>query len=166
MPSTAEFQRRIATLEAKISKQETLLNTVSTSQKSTQSQLTSSLTGGNLTVKWQNVRGMAKAQDNATVGATVGENLNGASGELLSITGDEFTMDAANSITITDSNVSADSIILFSPTNADAATLMGSALSLYEDKLSRSAGTSFTVKTASGASASGAENFQYIIINN
>jgi hypothetical protein len=49
------------------------------------------------------------------------------------------------------------------PTNSAAATLQGSAKSLYVS--AKNAGASFVVTTASGASAAGGETLDYIIAN-
>ncbi len=73
-----------------------------------------------------------------------------------------FTMAAAASKVITDANVSTTSVIPPpTPTNAAAATLMGSTKSLY---ITVGSG-SFTVTTASGVAAAGTETFSYIVFN-
>lgn len=74
-----------------------------------------------------------------------------------------FTMAAAATKTVTDANVKASSTILLIDTNAAAATLQGSAKRIYPSAIS--AGTSFTVSTASGGNAAGAEAFLYLLIN-
>ncbi|MFZ5447070.1 MAG: hypothetical protein ACOZFS_00330 [Thermodesulfobacteriota bacterium] len=78
-----------------------------------------------------------------------------------------FTMAAANSKTVANAYVGAASdskcVITFSPVNAAAATLMGSAKCLYEDVAGRIANTSFIVKTANGTNAVGTEIFYYKI---
>ena len=71
-----------------------------------------------------------------------------------------FTLAAAASTTITQPAVQSNSEISLSPTNAAAATLQGSAKALY---YTITAGTSFTVLTASGGNAAGTETFSYII---
>lgn len=71
-----------------------------------------------------------------------------------------FTMPAASSLTITNPAIKGNSFITLMPTNADAATLMGSAKSLYYTII---AGTSFTVTTADAANALGTETFLYMI---
>ena len=71
-----------------------------------------------------------------------------------------FTMPAANTLTIQNTGVKANSVIILTPTNASAATLMGAATALY---YTISAGTSFTVNTASGGSAAGTEQFSFVI---
>ena len=73
-----------------------------------------------------------------------------------------FTMDAAATKTVADANVKSNSIIVLVDKNASAATLQGSAKRLYPSALS--AGASFTVATASTASAAGTEIFSYVII--
>ena len=74
-----------------------------------------------------------------------------------------FTLSAAATLTVTQTGVTADSIILLSPTNASAATLMGSAKALYIS--ARTAGASFQVSTASGGNAAGTEVFSYVVVN-
>ena len=71
-----------------------------------------------------------------------------------------FTMPAAASLVIPQATIKSNSVVVLSPTNASAATLMGSAKALY---YTISAGTSFTVLTASGANAAGTETFSYEI---
>ena len=70
-----------------------------------------------------------------------------------------FTMAASASKVVTDANVIASSMILLSPTNAAAGTLMGGTKSLY---VTAAAG-SFTVTTASGVAAAGTETFKYFV---
>lgn len=73
-----------------------------------------------------------------------------------------FTMSATASKVITDANVTTSSFIPPpTPTNAAAATLMGSTKSLY---VTLAAG-SFTVTTASGVAAAGTETFSYAVFN-
>lgn len=74
-----------------------------------------------------------------------------------------FALAAAPTTTVTDANVKASSIIWPVPTNAAAATLMGSAKSLYVS--ARNAGTSFVVATADGTAAAGGQTFAYVILN-
>jgi hypothetical protein len=73
-----------------------------------------------------------------------------------------FTCAAAATTTVTQASVTASGRILLTPTNAAAATLMGSVKSLYIS--ARTAGTSFAVTTASGAAAAGTETFEYVIV--
>lgn len=73
-----------------------------------------------------------------------------------------FTFPAAISTVITDSRVAAESVITLIPTNAAAATLVGSSKSPYVS--AKVAGVSFTVATASGVAASGTETFSYTIV--
>ncbi|SRR5579883_398380 len=73
-----------------------------------------------------------------------------------------FQLSAAASTTVSDRRVTSSSVIAFIPANAAAATLEGSARKLYVS--ARTAGVSFTVSTASGASAAGTEIFAYTII--
>lgn len=74
-----------------------------------------------------------------------------------------FTLAAAATTVVTQPTIKANSVVLFVPTNAAAATLMGSAKSLYLSALTP--GASFTVATASAASAAGTEKFSYIVIS-
>ena len=75
--------------------------------------------------------------------------------------GGTFTLTAAVTTTVTDKRVTANSVILLTPTNAAAATLMGSAKALYLS--ARTAQTSFAVSTANAVAAAGTETFQYAI---
>lgn len=75
-----------------------------------------------------------------------------------------FTLGAANSTTVTQANIQANSMVFFTPTNAAAATLMSGAKSLYHDVASNVAGTSFKVKTADGNNAAGTETFEYFVL--
>jgi len=72
-----------------------------------------------------------------------------------------FTLAAAATKTVTDTNVTANCVILLVPTNASAATLMSGAKSLYIS--TKTAGASFAVATADGNNAAGTETFDYII---
>ena len=73
-----------------------------------------------------------------------------------------FTMAAAATKTVTDGNVTTSSYIPPpTPTNAAAATLIGSAKSLYVT----TASGSFVVTTANGVAAAGTETFQYAVFN-
>lgn len=70
-----------------------------------------------------------------------------------------FTLAAAATTVVNNANVTALCKIILVPTNAAAATLMGSNKALYIS--TRTAGTSFTVATASAAAAAGTETFDY-----
>lgn len=72
-----------------------------------------------------------------------------------------FTLGAAVTTTVTESAVLGASVIVLMPTNAAAATLMGSAKSLYVS--ARTSGESFAVRTANGVAAAGTETFEYVI---
>lgn len=72
-----------------------------------------------------------------------------------------FTMAAAASKTVTDTKCTSASYVVLIPTNAAAGTLLGSAKCLYVTYASGS----FTVSTASAASAAGTETFQYLLFN-
>lgn len=74
---------------------------------------------------------------------------------------DTFTMDAAASKTITNAAIATSSFIMLWPYNAAAATLMGSAKSLYWT----TATGSFTVSTANAAAAAGTETFHWAAWN-
>ena len=74
-----------------------------------------------------------------------------------------FTCANAATTTVTQPAVEATSIILLMPKNAAAGTLQGSAKHLYIS--ARTAGASFTVATASAASAAGTETFDYILFS-
>lgn len=74
-----------------------------------------------------------------------------------------FTLTAAPTTTVTQPGIKANSIVTLTPSNAAAATLMGSAKALYVSLLT--AGASFTVSTANGTSAAGTETFSYTVIN-
>jgi hypothetical protein len=74
-----------------------------------------------------------------------------------------FTLAAAATTTVTDSRVFSNSVILPpTPVNAAAATLQGSAKSLYVQSV---ANGSFVVATANAAAAAGTEKFQYVVVN-
>ncbi len=72
-----------------------------------------------------------------------------------------FTMSAGASHAVSDTRVTPNSFIVLSPTNAAAATLQAGASALYIT--GKTAGTGFTVNTASG-SATGTETFDYWIV--
>lgn len=75
-----------------------------------------------------------------------------------------FTLSAAATTTVVQNEVTANSVISTpTPTNAAAATLMGSAKSLYIS--AKTPGASFTVATANGVAAAGTETFQYQLWN-
>lgn len=74
-----------------------------------------------------------------------------------------FTLANAATTTIPQPAVTANCVISTPiPTNAAAATLMGSNKSLYIS--AKTAGTGFTVATASGVAAAGSETFDYYIV--
>lgn len=74
-----------------------------------------------------------------------------------------FTLAAAATTTVTQPAVRSTSVIQLTATNAAAGTLQGSAKALYVSAIVP--GTSFTVATASGASAAGTETFSYSVFN-
>lgn len=79
------------------------------------------------------------------------------------ITVGTFSLAAAVTTTVNNANVTANSLVLLEPTNAAAATVMGSSKSLYLS--AKVAGTSFTVATADGTSPVGTCNFSFMIVN-
>lgn len=74
-----------------------------------------------------------------------------------------FTLSAAATTVVPNTEVTATSFPILIATNAAAGTLMGSNKSLYVS--ARTAGASFTVATASGVAAAGTETFSYILVN-
>jgi hypothetical protein len=74
-----------------------------------------------------------------------------------------FTLGAAATTTVTNANVYSGCRITLTPTNAAAATLMGSAKCLYVS--AKTQGTSFAVTTGNGVAAAGTETFDYQINN-
>ena len=74
-----------------------------------------------------------------------------------------FTLTAAATTVVTQTAITANSIILWMPTNAAAGTLQGSAKSLYVS--ARTVGASFTVATANAVAAAGTETFSYVVVN-
>ena len=112
---------------------------------------------------------MSDATDNAMIGQAKGVNQNlGALVQafttafpLHSSTG-SFTMAVAATKTVTDATIKAGSIVLLMPTNAAAATLMGSAKSLYVS--AKTPGASFTVATANAGNAVGTETFDFAVL--
>jgi len=74
-----------------------------------------------------------------------------------------FTWNGASATTtVENAGVQATSLVLLIPTNAAAATLMGS--NEYPYVSSRVVGTSFTLTTAAGTAAAGTETFAYLLI--
>lgn len=74
-----------------------------------------------------------------------------------------FTMGAAASLAISNTNARASMRVMLYPTNAAAAALQNGAKSLYFDG-TVSAGVSFTVKTADTNAAAGTETFAYELV--
>lgn len=72
-----------------------------------------------------------------------------------------FTMGASSSTVVPNTAVQGTSFISFTPTNASAATLVGSGKSPYVQSISP--GVSFTVATANATAAVGTETFNYTI---
>lgn len=70
-----------------------------------------------------------------------------------------FTLGAAATTVVPEPAVQSLSAISWTPTNASAGTLEGSAKKLYVSAISP--GVSFTVATANAASAAGTETFSY-----
>lgn len=75
--------------------------------------------------------------------------------------GGTITLSAAATTSVPQTAVQADSFIALLPTNAAAASLMGSARSLYLS--SRTVGSSFVLSTANGSTAGGTETFSYFL---
>lgn len=74
-----------------------------------------------------------------------------------------FTWNGASATTVVaNTGVQANSQVLLIPTNAAAATLMGSNECPYVS--TRTVGTSFTLSTAAGTAAAGTETFFYVLI--
>lgn len=73
-----------------------------------------------------------------------------------------FTLAAAATTVVTEPATQSNSFINITATNASAATLMGSAKSLYIS--AKTPGASFTVATASAVAAAGTETFSYSIV--
>lgn len=74
-----------------------------------------------------------------------------------------FTMPAAATLTVTQPAIRSTSVIMLSPTNAAAATLMGSAKALYVSAIVP--GASFTVATGNATNAAGTETLAYSVFN-
>jgi hypothetical protein len=74
-----------------------------------------------------------------------------------------FTLGAAATTAVANTNVTANSRIVCWPTNAAAALLMSGTKALYTS--AKTASTSFTVATQDGTAAAGTETFDYIIFN-
>jgi len=74
-----------------------------------------------------------------------------------------FTMAAAASTTVSQPSVKSGATILLTPTNASAATLVGSVKAPYISSIA--AGVSFAVSTANSTNAAGTETFSYFIKN-
>lgn len=70
-----------------------------------------------------------------------------------------FTCSAATTTDVTNANVQSTSRIILTPTNAAAATLMGSTKCPW---ITKTAGTKFTINC--GAAAAGTETFDYVIV--
>ncbi len=74
-----------------------------------------------------------------------------------------FTLAAAATTTVAQPGIRATSVVVLSPTNATAGTLMGSAKALYVSSITP--GTGFVVATASAAAAVGTETYSYAIFS-
>lgn len=101
---------------------------------------------------------------------TIGQNIVSAINRLATvmsttfprITG-TFTLAAAATTTVTQPGIKATSVVQLTPTNAAAATLMGSAKALYVS--AKTPGASFTVATANAVAAVGTETFDYSVFS-
>ncbi len=74
-----------------------------------------------------------------------------------------FTLAAAATTTVAQPSIRATSVVVLSPTNASAGTLMGSAKAPYVSSITP--GTGFVVATANATAAAGTETFSYSIFN-
>lgn len=72
------------------------------------------------------------------------------------------TLAAAATTVVSNGFTGGNSLVILTPTNAAAATLMGSAAAPYVSVLSP--GVSFTIATADGSAAAGTESFNYQLI--
>lgn len=81
--------------------------------------------------------------------------------QLLSRPSGTFTMPAAATFAVSSALIQAGQMPVLQATNAAAATLMGSAKSLYISSVS--AGTGFTVATGNAANAVGTETFSWTV---
>lgn len=95
----------------------------------------------------------------------VGVDINGKLMDLATTNGPTgaFTMPAAQTLTVPNACISANSRIFLQAANAAAAALMGSAKALYVTN--RVAGVSFQINTSNAALATGGEVFWYWIVN-
>jgi hypothetical protein len=71
-----------------------------------------------------------------------------------------FTLAAAATTAVQNTNIQAGSVIQLTPMNAAAATLQGSAKALYISAIN--SGTGFTVATGNATNAAGTEQFSYV----
>lgn len=85
-------------------------------------------------------------------------------GQRFSQPGGTFQLTAAATFNIADTRINAASIVRITPTNASAASLMGSSKSLFQDVAGTVSGTSFQLKTADGTNAAGTETFSYELV--
>lgn len=76
-----------------------------------------------------------------------------------------FTLTATPTFVISTTQIKAGAVVILTPTNASAATLMSGSKSLYVDTAVTVAGASFTVKTADATNATAGATFNYIIVN-
>ncbi len=76
--------------------------------------------------------------------------------------GGSITLSASATTVVPQTAVQADSFIFLMPTNAAAATLMGSARSLYLS--AQTTGSSFALTTANGSAAGGTETLNYALM--
>ncbi len=88
-------------------------------------------------------------------------NLGNILSALLPRTVGSATLAASATTTITEPAVAANSYISWVPTNASAASLMGSARNPYLS--AKTAGASFALTTANGSAAGGSETIQYSV---
>ena len=74
-----------------------------------------------------------------------------------------FTMAAAASLVVADTNITATSVVVLQDTNSHAADLQAGAKRIYVS--AKTAGASFTVATQDGNAAVGDETFSYLVFN-
>lgn len=74
-----------------------------------------------------------------------------------------ITWTAASTVVVANTAVTANSVIVWAPTNASAGTLTAGATSPYLS--ARTAGASFTLATANAAAAAGGETYAFFLYN-
>jgi hypothetical protein len=93
-------------------------------------------------------------------------SINGLTQAILNVfprTTGTFTLAAAATTTVAQPSVKSTSMVVLSPTNAAAATLMGGTKSLYVQSITP--GTGFVVATGDGTNAVGTCTFSYAVFS-